>query len=213
MVGRSLSDAPLIQLFMPWFFHCWTPDPHATGVENEALEGMIPTAAYLAAKGRRLDPLLRRYLESLLSAPFTFFEVVSCDPGAKMTLRDLLTRQEHVVTERSASQAVKRGDLLFGQVALIEGLTMFEAFNGYAIPPIEKALVIDLRARVARGIRRSPSTSCGSTISNCSISFTKSTIASSTRRCRCCRTPMATRLCSTSLSSISKFHRKPHSTR
>jgi hypothetical protein len=33
------------------------------------------------AKGRRLDPLLRRYLESLLAAPFTFFEVLACDPG------------------------------------------------------------------------------------------------------------------------------------
>jgi hypothetical protein len=65
-------ETPLMQLFMPWFFHCWTPDPHATSVEDEALVGVIPTAAYLAAKGRRLDPLLRRYLESLLSAPFTF---------------------------------------------------------------------------------------------------------------------------------------------
>jgi hypothetical protein len=144
-------ETPLMQLFMPWFFHCWTPDPHATSVEDEALQGVIPTAAYLTAKKRRLDPLLRRYLESLLSAPFTFFEVVSCDPGAKMNLQDLMTRQEHVVTERSASQAVQRGDLLFGQLASAEGLTMLEAFNGYAIPPIEKALVIDLRARIARG--------------------------------------------------------------
>jgi hypothetical protein len=62
-----------------------------------------------------------------------------------------MTGQEHVVTERSASQAAERGDLLFGQLALIEGLRMLEAFNGYAIPPIEKALVIDLRAHIARG--------------------------------------------------------------
>ena len=55
-------NTPLMQLFMPWFFHCWAPDPVATKVVNKSLHEVIPTAAYLSAKGRRLDPLLRRYL-------------------------------------------------------------------------------------------------------------------------------------------------------
>lgn len=145
------AETPLIQLFMPWFFHCWSPDPHDTGVQDEALIGVIPTTAYLAAAGRRLDPLLRSYLKSLLSAPFTFFEVVSCAPGARMTLRDVMTREEHIVTERSASLGMQRGDLLFGQLASVNGLAMLEAFNGYAIPPIEKAAVIALREHIAAG--------------------------------------------------------------
>ena len=60
-------DTPLMQLFMPWFFHSWTPDPLATEVVNKSLHEVPPTEAYLAAKGRQLDPLLRRYLESLLT--------------------------------------------------------------------------------------------------------------------------------------------------
>ncbi len=147
-------ETPFIQLFMPWFFHCWSPDPHETSIEHEALQGVIPTAAYLAAKDRRLDPLLRLYLESLLSAPFTFFEVTSCDPGTRMTLRDVMMREEHVVTERSASLAMKRGDMLFGQLATVNGLTMLEAFNGYAIPPIEKASIIEFRAHIEKSNRQ-----------------------------------------------------------
>jgi hypothetical protein len=73
---------------------------------------VIPTKAYLATKGRRLDPLLLRYLESLLTAPFTFFEVLACDPGTGMTLRDVMTQEEHEVTERGASQGMQLGDLL-----------------------------------------------------------------------------------------------------
>jgi hypothetical protein len=142
-------DTPLMQLFMPWFFHCWAPDPFSTTVVNKSLHGVVPTAAYLASKGRRLDPLLRRYLESLLSAPFTFFEVLACDPGTGMTLRDVMTQEEHAVTERGASQGVQRGDLLFGQLASVDRLTMLEAGNGFAIPPIEKAPIIELRARIA----------------------------------------------------------------
>jgi SEC-C motif len=142
-------NTPLMQLFMPWFFHCWAPDPVATKVVNKSLHGVVPTAAYLSARGRRLDPLLRRYLDSLLIAPFTFFEVRACDPGTGMTLRDVMTQEEHAVSERGASQGVQPGDLLFGQLASVGRLTMLEAGNGLAISPMEKAPIIELRAHIA----------------------------------------------------------------
>jgi SEC-C motif len=142
-------DTPLMQLFMPWFFHCWAPNPLTTKVVNKSLHGVIPTAAYLSNKGPRLDPLLRRYLESLLTAPFTFFEVLACDPGTGMTLRDVMTREQHAVTERGASRGMQPGDLWFGQLASVDRLTMLEAGNGFAIPPMEKAPIIALRAHIA----------------------------------------------------------------
>jgi hypothetical protein len=142
-------DTPLMQLFMPWFFHCWAPNPLTTKVVNKSLHDVIPTAAYLSCKGRHLDPLLRRYLESLLTAPFTFFEVMSCDPGTGLTLRNVMTQEEHAVTESGLSQGVQRGDLLFGQLASVDRLTMVEACNGFAIPPMEKAPIIELRAHIA----------------------------------------------------------------
>jgi hypothetical protein len=108
------SNTPLMQLFMPWFFHCWAPDPVATEVVNKSLHGVIPTKAYLTTKGPQLDPLLRRYLEAVLTDPFTFFEVLACNPGTGMTLRDVMTKEEHSVSERGASQGMQAGDLLFG---------------------------------------------------------------------------------------------------
>jgi hypothetical protein len=72
-----------------------------------SLHAVIPTKAYLATKGPQLDPLLRRYLESVLTAPFTFFEVLACNPGTGMTLRDVMTKEEHSVTERGASQGMQ----------------------------------------------------------------------------------------------------------
>jgi hypothetical protein len=103
----------------------------------------------LTSKGRWLDPLLRRYFESLLTAPFTFFEVIECVPGAGLTLRDVMMQEQHAVTEKGLSQGVQRGDLLFGQLASVDQLTMVEACNGFAIPPIEKASIIKLRAHIA----------------------------------------------------------------
>ena len=66
-----------------------------------------------------------------------------------MTLRDVMTQEEHAVTERGASQGMQAGDLLFGQLASVDGLTMLEAFSGFAIPPMEKAPIVELRTRIA----------------------------------------------------------------
>lgn len=140
-------EAPLLQLFMPWFFHFWSPDVD-TEVSDQSLHDVIPTAAYLARKRRQLDPLLVRYLESCLRAPLSFFEVTHCVPGERVELRDILTGAHHDVTERSASRSMQRGDLLFGQLARVDRLTMLEASNGFSIAPLEKALIVELRARI-----------------------------------------------------------------
>ena len=60
-----------------------------------------------------------------------------------------MTHEEHAVTERGGSQNMQTGDLLFGQLASVDRLTMIEAFNGFAIPPMEKAPIIALRAWIA----------------------------------------------------------------
>lgn len=142
---------PVMQIFMPWHFHSWSPDPEDTGVNNKSLHGVVPTAAYLAAKGRRLDPLLRRYLESLLTEPVSFFEVMAFDPGRQLTLRDVMTREERVVTERSASKLVQRGDLLFAQLASVDQLNMMEGNGAMIISPMEKARIIELRTFISGG--------------------------------------------------------------
>ena len=62
VVGHDIEfdeKSPTLQLFMPWFFHFWSPDVD-TEVEDEALQGVSPTAAYLAKHGSQLDPLLPR---------------------------------------------------------------------------------------------------------------------------------------------------------
>jgi hypothetical protein len=66
-----------------------------------------------------------------------------------MTLRDVMTKEEHSVTEHGASQGMQAGDLLFGQLATVDRLTMLEASNGFAIPPMEKASIIEMRTRIA----------------------------------------------------------------
>ena len=52
------------------------------------------------ARGARLDPVIRRYLGSCLKAPFSFHEILRCDPGHGFQARDLFTGEERAVLER-----------------------------------------------------------------------------------------------------------------
>jgi hypothetical protein len=57
-------------------------------------------------------------------------------PTWKQTLRDVMTQEQYAVTERSASQGAQAGDLLFGQLAAVDRLTMLEGQNGMAAAPV-----------------------------------------------------------------------------
>src|SRR5271167_3692228 len=143
-----------IQVFMPWFFHRWTPDPYSTEVADTELHERSPTMLFLERRGARLDPVIRRYLESCLKAPFSFHEILRCDPGQGFLARDLFTGEERAVLERSATQGMQPGDIVFGQLVTAEGITILEAASLCFIPPIYKIELMDFRKELLRGKSR-----------------------------------------------------------
>ena len=143
-------ETPHIQVFMPWFFHRWTPDPYSTEVADTELHERSPTAFFLKRRGARLEPVIRRYLESCLEAPFSFHEILRCDPGHGFQARDLFTGEERAVLERSATQGMQPGDIVFGQLVTAEGITILEAASLCFIPPIYKIELIDFRKKLLR---------------------------------------------------------------
>lgn len=142
-----------IQVFMPWFFHRWAPDPHNSIVEDMALHGRSPTTVLLEKRGRRLDPLLRRYLEACAGTPFSFHEIVRCQAGVGFRSRDIFVGGEREVLERSASRIMQVGDSFFGQVVTCDGVTLMEACGPHPIPPGEKIALIELRERMEESLR------------------------------------------------------------
>jgi len=153
------AHSPHIPVFMPWFFHNWTPDLPDTEVRMEARAEATAAQAYLARKGRRLDPLARRYLEACADVPFSFYDVIACEPGRGFTLRDILTGEECRVTERSASRSVSAGDVLFAKIARLEGLAVMEACSSVIVPPDRKWPVLELRKHIREAEAQLPS--CG----------------------------------------------------
>jgi hypothetical protein len=142
-------ESPFMPLFTPWFFHVWEPDVD-TEVEDESLHGRVPTAEYLRRHGRRLEPALRRYLEACVKAPFGFHEILHVQAGRGFQAREVLTGEERQVIERSGSEQMQRGDILYGQLVETDGIVMLEASSPVLLPPADKIEVMALRERVMK---------------------------------------------------------------
>lgn len=136
-----------LPIFMPWFFHDWLPDPDETIVPEADVETFPLSLAYLS-KNRVKDPLTRRYIEASVAAGIGYFDVIESTPGSGLTLRDCLTGTQTAVVERTASQTLRRGDILFARVVTVDGLATIDGCAPVVFPPLEKAAIIELRREI-----------------------------------------------------------------
>ena len=143
-------DTPHMPVFMPWFFYEWLPDPRYTSVKHEALDGRTPGRAYLDKKARQLDPLLVRYIEQCCAIPFSYYDVIEVRPGEGFTLRDIFTGGEIGVIEQAGSRQSQAGDILFGKVVTIDGVSLLEACAPFMFPPMNKSAILKLRKKMER---------------------------------------------------------------
>jgi hypothetical protein len=139
-------------VFIPWFLYEWLPDPAATAVPAHLLDE-FPIASGFLRRARRIEPLLAQYIQACLERPFSFLEVVAVAPGNGFRLHDVLTGAEHEVTERSASQGSRMGDILFAKPVTVDHLTVLDGCGPALMPPTEKAAIIALRRQLRSGRR------------------------------------------------------------
>lgn len=106
---------------------------------------------YAEAHSSRLDALEKRLIESINRKPYSFWEVVDVDKGKGMTLQDVLKESRIQVQERTGSEYVQPGDLLFGRAVSVDSVGMFIGLSATRIPIGRKPEIIQLRKRLRRG--------------------------------------------------------------
>ena len=68
-------------------------------------------------KSGTLSDLEELILRLSIAQPVSFYEVLHCDPGHGMRLRDLFIGGEVEVEEHKGSEHVQMGDILYGHVS------------------------------------------------------------------------------------------------
>ena len=144
--------------FIPWFLFNWTPDIELVDEDDTASSGDARDASpdaehsppplavlFAATKLDELDQPQLDFLREACSRPFGFHQILSVEAGRSLALKDLLTGEELVVQELTASQAVRRGEILYARTITLEGVSVIFGCAVQPLPPRYAAHLLDLR--------------------------------------------------------------------
>ena len=142
------------QLFCSWSIFNWAYEPGDVDGPLRLPPGLTPADFFLEKEKGLLSDTEKALIAAISYAPFSFHEVIRCEPGRGFLLRDVLTGEEIDVLERSASKDAREGDILFGRVATVGEISMLFGCSSYAFPPEYKPSIIDLRKWMRQGRRK-----------------------------------------------------------
>ncbi len=148
-VDRASED----QIFMPYFLFHWDPDSRTKGRSAYGKGGLV-TRSYMLERASRLSEMEKLLLDQAIMQPVSFHEVLWSEPGERMAVRDILIGGDVEVIERSASRALRQGDIAYAQVWNLPGLAILGCCGPIRIPPDRKAEVIGLRKQLRKKIAK-----------------------------------------------------------
>ncbi|MBU0986817.1 MAG: SEC-C domain-containing protein [Proteobacteria bacterium] len=134
-----------IQLFTPWFVFNWVCDPGDFDPDLRIPAHQTVAQIYAQDQSSELDELERRLIDAAVNRPYSFLEVVSCNPGQGFRLKDILQGFETDVMEKMGSENARPGDILLGRIVQVDHVAMLVGCSSILIPPSHKPAIIDLR--------------------------------------------------------------------
>lgn len=148
--AQYASDLPDMKfVFSLWaVFNCDVMDfieETEWALEILKLEEVSIARLYLEEHDEKLNPFQRRYIQEIISRPYSFFQVMDVSAGKTLTLRDLFLNQTHVVIEKQASRPEIKGAILFTRVISMDGVSVMTGCMAFPIPPHYQASFIDFR--------------------------------------------------------------------
>ena len=134
-------QSPMNSVFLPWFLFNWI---HETKLPDSP-DFSVTTIAVSFLREHELSEDEMRLILSATKAPYSLCEVQELTPGVGMTLFDLFRRVKHEVIERTASQTLKKGEILYCATTHLDGVISNVGTSPYALRPIAKRDILALR--------------------------------------------------------------------
>ena len=139
---RDFSPAFVsLQLSAPWSVYCYQ------------VQGSTVLEWYLQEHGQQLTRTERAWLAAQQAAWLSIWEVIEVEPGASLTLRDLLSGEERRVHEVRGSQTLVVRDTLLARIVEQDGVSVLCGVHPRQLPPLDASEVLR-RARGRLGRKR-----------------------------------------------------------
>lgn len=127
-------DSPISNLFTPWFYHHWVANQDNDPGLDDDLAGQTPTQLFLAARGARLEPAFRQYLDDCMAMHPRFLTVGAVERDRGFSVDDLWTGAKEFVHDRGATENLAEGQILLAQTVPFESIVVMEAAPPWALP-------------------------------------------------------------------------------
>jgi SEC-C motif len=141
------------EIFFPYFLYDWDPDRRLRRRGSRPTVGTV-ARSYMLKGGSHLEELELLILNQATTQPVSFYEVVHCDPGERLVLRDVLIGGETEVVERTASKIFRPGDMGYGQLCKLPEVTVLGRMAPLCILPARKVEIVGLRAMLRKKIAK-----------------------------------------------------------
>jgi len=138
--GAYDQESPINSIFMPWFLFNWI---HETKLPDSDFPVTTIAASFLSEHALSEDE--EKLIMSAIQTPYSLCEVVELTPGVGMTLFDLLRRVKYDVIERSASQTLKQGEIIYCATTHLDGISSNIGTSPYALRPLAKRDILEFR--------------------------------------------------------------------
>jgi hypothetical protein len=140
-------------IFNPYLIFDWDPDSTLRRRSGKPKAGVV-LRAYMEKHASRLSELELLILQQAISRPISFYEVVRCNPGHSVVLRDVLIGEETDVEEHSGSKSMRPGDLVYGQIWKLPEVATLGRLAPRLIPPNRKVEIVELRTKLRRKVAK-----------------------------------------------------------
>ena len=142
--------SPMYVLFVHWFLFNWVVEQRRPG-RRKFVDTTI-AEMFLVGELANLTSDEQLLLNTSNRCPYTLCEVVRVTPSVGMVLSDLLRRITYEVTERTASETLKRGEIIYCATSEMWGLKSNVGTGPFALWPTSKRDVLDLRKWIVERI-------------------------------------------------------------
>lgn len=131
---EEAREALLIQTFYPWALFDWPVELYEDADLPEQLEGKTIAQYYLETYPQKLSDYERRFIEAMGQTYYSFYVALDVIPQQQITLRDVILKTEHTVKEKSASQAMSRGDIVYSRILTLDDQSIFIGMAPFPLP-------------------------------------------------------------------------------
>jgi hypothetical protein len=151
---KALEEYPDEEaIFSPYMLFDWDPGAPARRRSGKPSAGLV-VSLYLDKNMSRLSDLETRIIHQAISQPVSFYEIVRCNPGRSVVMRDVLIGGETEVEEHTASKTMRPGDVVYAQIWKLPEVATLGRLAPRSIPPDRKVDIVELRAKLRRKIAK-----------------------------------------------------------